>query len=163
MVRKSHETFLWRRKRVLHPWCARVFFIGVFAGARWERQGEPLRRAVAGGTLGQPWPSPEHRPQPQTPDHLSKRETGVLRVNHLCSGLCRAVCRVCCTKGNRDSEIASCARCSDHIFPSTSGEGSVIFQGASRSPDRRLRLCEIKISLCFLDLARCRSLDLGEI
>ena len=52
----------------------------------------------------------------------------------------------------------------EHRFiPSTSGEGSAIFQGASRSRRCRLHFCEIKISLCLLDFEGCGSLDLSEI
>ena len=49
------------------------------------------------------------------------------------------------------------------FFPSTSGEGSLIFQGASRSRRRRLQNREIKISLCLLHFEGCGSLDLAEI
>ena len=49
------------------------------------------------------------------------------------------------------------------LIPSTSGEGSAIFQGASRSRRRRLQNREIKISLCLLDFEGFGSLDLAEI
>ena len=49
------------------------------------------------------------------------------------------------------------------IFPSTNGEGSLIFKGAYRSRRSRLPLREIKISLCLLNFEGCGTLDLGEI
>ena len=49
------------------------------------------------------------------------------------------------------------------VFPSTNGEGSLIFRGAYRSRRSRLPLREIKISLCLLNFEGCGMLDLGEI
>ena len=49
------------------------------------------------------------------------------------------------------------------VFPSTNGEGSLIFKGAYRSRRSRLQNREIKISLCLLNFEGCGTLDLGEI
>ena len=49
------------------------------------------------------------------------------------------------------------------FFPSTNGEGSLIFNGAYRSPDSRLPLPEIKISWSFLRFEGYRWVDLLEI
>ena len=49
------------------------------------------------------------------------------------------------------------------VIPSTSGEGSAIFQGASRSRRCRLQFCEIKISLRLLHIEGRGLLDLVEI
>ena len=51
----------------------------------------------------------------------------------------------------------------NQVFPSTSGEGSLIFKGAYRSRHSRLQNREIKISLCLLNFEGCGTLDLGEI
>ena len=49
------------------------------------------------------------------------------------------------------------------LFPSTNGEGSAIFKGASRSRRCRLQFCEIKISLRLLHIEGRGLLDLVEI
>ena len=49
------------------------------------------------------------------------------------------------------------------VFPSTSGEGSAICQGASRSRQCRLQFSEIKISLRLLHIEGRGLLDLLEI
>ena len=49
------------------------------------------------------------------------------------------------------------------LFPSTNGEGSLIFKGAYRSRRSRLPFCDIKTSLRLLNFAGCGTLDLGEI
>ena len=49
------------------------------------------------------------------------------------------------------------------VFPSTNGEGSLIFEDAYRSRDSRLPLPEIKISLSFLPFEASRWVDLVEI
>ena len=55
------------------------------------------------------------------------------------------------------------ARLGASVFPSTNGEGSLIFKGAYRSRRSRLPFCDIKTSLCLLNFEGCGTLDLGEI